>query len=72
MAILYGKIRIHANANTPVTITSASGNTIMVTIPSGKTFIDVALPGLDEYTIANGSNVKTALLSYGDFVEVQV
>lgn len=71
MAILYGKIRIYANPNTPITLSSVTGSVNkLITVPSGKNYVDALLPGLDEYVVANGSKVESVLLNYGDFVEV--
>ena len=70
MDVLYGKIRIYATSGTQITITSGLGNTQTVTIPSGATFVDRMLAGLEEYTITDGSTTQTVLLNINAFEEV--
>lgn len=68
--ILYGKIRAYAAAETEITITSGSGSTRTATVPIGETFVDVVLPGLEEYTLTAGASTESLLLDYGEFTEV--
>lgn len=68
--ILYGKIRAYAAAGTEITITSGSGSTRTATVPTGKTFVDVILPGLEEYTLTAGASTESLLLDYNAFMEV--
>lgn len=70
MDVLYGKIRIYATSGTQITITSGLGNTQTVTVPSGASYVDKILAGLEEYTITDGTTTETVLLNIGDFVEV--
>ena len=72
MAVLYGKIRVNASANTTITITSALGVTKTATVPAGETFIDIPLAGLEEYTLSANGNSETVLLNYGGFEEVSL
>ena len=68
--ILYGKIRAYAAAGTEITITSGSGSIRTATVPIGETFVDVILPGLEEYTLTAGASTESLLLDYGEFTEV--
>lgn len=68
--ILYGKIRAYAAAETEITITSGAGATRTATVPIGETFVDVILPGLEEYTLTAGASTESLLLDYGEFTEV--
>lgn len=68
--ILYGKIRAYAAAGTEITITSGSGSTRTAIVPIGETFVDVILPGLEEYTLTAGASTESLLLDYGEFTEV--
>ena len=70
MAIMYGKIRIYAAAETSVNVVSELGVTKTVTIPTGATFVDVPLLGLEQYAISANGITRTVLLNYNDFVEV--
>lgn len=70
MDVLYGKIRIYATSGTEITITSGLGNMQTVTVPSGASFVDRMLAGLEEYTVTDGTTTETVLLNIGDFVEV--
>lgn len=72
MDILYGKIRIYAMAGTQFTITSSGGNVQTGTVPSGVTFVDRIVPGLDEYTVSNGINNINVSVNYGEMVKVQL
>lgn len=72
MDILYGKIRIYAMAGTQYTITSSGGNVQTGTIPSGATFVDRIVPGLDEYTVSNGISNVNVSVNYGEMVKVQL
>lgn len=72
MAVLYGKVRAYASANTSITITSALGVTKTATVPTGATYVDIPLAGLEEYTLTANNNSETVLLNYGDFVEVSL
>jgi hypothetical protein len=69
MAIMYGKVRIHGEAGQSITITDSKGDsrTIQTT---GATYTDIALPGMEEYTLSNSSKLESVLLSIGDFAEV--
>lgn len=68
--ILYGKIRAYAAAETEITITSGAGSTRTATVPIGETFVDVILPGLEEYTLTAGASTESLLLDYNAFMEV--
>lgn len=70
MDVLYGKIRIYATSGTQISITSGLGSTQTATVPSGASFIDITLAGLEEYTLTDGTTTETVLLNIGDFVEV--
>lgn len=70
MAVQYGKIRVYSTAGTVIDIASGLGSTMQVTVPSGETYVDIALAGLEEYTLTANSNTETVLLDYGEFVEV--
>ena len=70
MAIMYGKIRVYATAGTSINIVSALGATKTVVVPTGATYIDVFLAGLEEYTVTDGTTSEIVLLNYNDFVEV--
>ena len=72
MDILFGKIRIYAMAGTQYTITSSGGNVQTGTIPSGATFVDRIVPGLDEYTVSNGISNVNVSVNYGEMVKVQL
>ena len=72
MDILFGKIRIYAMAGTQFTITSSGGNVQTGTIPSGATFVDRIVPGLDEYTVSNGISNVNVSVNYGEMVKVQL
>ena len=72
MDVQYGKIRIYATAGTQLTITSGLGSTQTVTVPSGATFIDKILAGLEEYTITDGTITENVLLSINAFEEVTI
>lgn len=72
MDILFGKIRIYAMAGTQFTITSSGGNVQSGTIPSGATFVDRIVPGLDEYTVSNGISNVNVSVNYGEMVKVQL
>ena len=72
MDILFGKIRIYAMAGTQYTITSSGGNVQTGTIPSGATFADRIVPGLDEYTVSNGISNVNVSVNYGEMVKVQL
>ena len=70
MAVQYGKIRVYATAGTVIDIASGLGSTMQVTVPSGETYVDIALAGLEEYTLTANINTETVLLDYGEFAEV--
>ena len=70
MAVQYGKIRVYATAGTVIDIASGLVSTMQLTVPSGETYVDIALAGLEEYTLTANSNTETVLLDYGEFVEV--
>ena len=72
MDILFGKIRIYAMAGTQFTITSSGGNIQTGTVPSGATFVDRIVPGLDEYTVSNGISNINVSVNYGEMVKVQL
>ena len=72
MDILFGKIRIYAMAGTQFTITSSGGNVQTGTVPSGATFVDRIVPGLDEYTVSNGISNINVSVNYGEMVKVQL
>lgn len=72
MAILYGKVRVYATAGTEIDIESALGVTSQVEVPTGATYVDIPLAGLEEYTLTANNNSETVLLNYGDFVEVSL
>lgn len=72
MDILFGKIRIYAMAGTQFTITSSGGNVQSGTVPSGATFVDRIVPGLDEYTVSNGISNINVSVNYGEMVKVQL
>ena len=71
MSILYGKIRINGEAGQTIAITTPTGQsrTIQTT---GQSYTDVMLPGLEEYTLSNGTLSETVLLNIGDFQEVNL
>ncbi len=72
MDILFGKIRIYAMAGTQFTITSSGGNVQTGTVPSGATFVDRIVPGLDEYIVSNGISNINVSVNYGEMVKVQL
>lgn len=72
MDILFGKIRIYAMAGTQFTVTSSGGNVQTGTVPSGATFVDRIVPGLDEYTVSNGISNINVSVNYGEMVKVQL
>ena len=54
-----------------ITVTSALGLTKTVNMPTGATYVDIPLAGLEEYTLTTtNSGSETVLLNYGDFKEV--
>lgn len=69
MSILYGKVRVYTYPGQDITITDGKGNTKTVQT-TGQEFTDIALPGMEEYTIANALVSKTVTLNIGDFAEV--
>ena len=70
MDVFYGKIRMYATASTQLSITSGLGNTQTITVPSGATFVDRMLAGLEEYSITDGNTTQTVLLNINAFEEV--
>ena len=71
MSVLYGKVRINGEAGQTIAITTPTGQsrTIQTT---GQSYTDVMLPGLEEYTLSNGTLSETVLLNIGDFQEVNL
>lgn len=69
MSVLYGKVRIYGESGQTITITDGKGNARTVQT-TGQEFTDIALPGMEEYTIANETASETITLNLGSFAEV--
>lgn len=60
------------NTINQITVTPNAGVTKTVNMPSGETYVDIPLAGLEEYTLTANSNSETVLLNYGGFEEVSL
>lgn len=71
MSVLYGKVRIYGESGQTITITDGKGSSRTVQT-TGQEFTDIALPGMEEYTLSNGGLSETVLLNIGDFKEINL
>ena len=71
MSVLYGKVRIYGEPGQTITITDGKGNSRNIQT-AGQDFSDIALPGMEEYTLSNGNRSADVLLNIGDFKEVDL
>lgn len=71
MSVFYGKVRIYGEPGQTITITDGKGNSRTVQT-TGTTYTDIALPGMEEYTLSNGVHSADILLNIGDFKEVTI